>query len=120
MVQELTHQIERFSFPKITDKCVRLTANASKASGGSKVEDLMSPAPICLLSNESWTPQGEGVVLDSILDRVLSQLQPICLAEQAFCTKFLQLGSSMNLPIKVTSFEKTKIGNNLWKQIFQL
>ncbi|XP_023247474.1 exocyst complex component 1 isoform X2 [Copidosoma floridanum] len=47
--------------------------------------------PICLLSYEQWTPQGEGALLDSVLDNVLSQLQPVCLAEQAFCTSFLHL-----------------------------
>lgn len=48
-------------------------------------------APICLLSNEQWSPQGEGTLLDLVLDNVLSQLQPVCLAEQAFCISFLHL-----------------------------
>lgn len=46
---------------------------------------------MCLLSNEIWAPQGEGALLDSLLDRALSQLQPVCLAEQGFCVAFFQL-----------------------------
>ena len=58
-----------------------------------KVEDLISAAPICLLSGDVWAPQGDGALLDSILECVLSQLQPVCFAEQAFCVSFLQLSS---------------------------
>lgn len=57
--------------------------------------------PACLLSNEQWMPQGEGAFLDSVLDNVLSQLQPVCLAEQAFCITFLHLDSVFTPPIKV-------------------
>lgn len=57
--------------------------------------------PVCLLSNETWTPQGEGILLDSVLDNVLSQLQPVCLAEQAFCITFLNLDSFLSPLTKV-------------------
>lgn len=59
---------------------------------------------ICLLSSEQWMPQGEGAVLDSILDNVLSQLQPVCLAEQAFCISFLHLDSFLSPTVKVEIF----------------
>lgn len=65
------------------------------------MEDLVSPAPICLLSSETWAPQGDGALLDLILNRSLSQLQPVCLAEQAFCITFLQLGVSVTSPTRV-------------------
>lgn len=48
---------------------------------------------MCLLSAEVWPPISEGRFLDSVLDCVLSQMQPVCLAEQAFCISFLQLDS---------------------------
>lgn len=48
---------------------------------------------MCLLSSEIWPPISEGRFLDSVLDCVLSQMQPVCLAEQAFCISFLQLDS---------------------------
>lgn len=60
----------------------------------------MNPAPICLLSGEIWAPVGEGNLLDSVLDCMLSQMQPVCLAEQAFCISFLQLDSVLS-PSKV-------------------
>lgn len=62
-------------------------------------EQIISP-PICLLGNEQWSPQGEGALLDSVLDNVLSQLQPVCLAEQAFCISFLHLDSCLAKVIK--------------------
>ncbi|XP_011497897.1 PREDICTED: exocyst complex component 1 [Ceratosolen solmsi marchali] len=60
-----------------------------------------SSPPVCLLSNEVWSPQGEGALLDSVLDNVLSQLQPVCLAEQAFCITFLHLDSFLSASTKV-------------------
>lgn len=68
----------------------RSHANTSK-SKEQKAEDLINAAPISLLSCDTWTPQGDGALLDSILESVLSQLQPVCFAEQAFCVSFLQL-----------------------------
>ncbi|XP_015592051.1 exocyst complex component 1 [Cephus cinctus] len=73
----------------------RLHNNPSKSSG-QKGEDLVPAAPICLLGGEIWAPQGEGAFLDSVLDRALSQMQPVCLAEQAFCISFLQLDSVLS------------------------
>lgn len=73
----------------------RFHVNASKSSG-QKGDDLIGPASICLLGGEVWAPQGEGALLDSVLERVLSQLQPVCLAEQAFCISFLQLDSVLS------------------------
>ncbi|OXU23456.1 hypothetical protein TSAR_001640 [Trichomalopsis sarcophagae] len=67
--------------------------------------------PICLLSNETWTPQGEGILLDSVLDNVLSQLQPICLAEQAFCITFLNLDSFVSPLTKQTNQVKDESGS---------
>lgn len=75
--------------------------NTSKSSG-QKGEDLLNPAPICLLSGEVWTPMDEGNLLDSVLDCVLSQMQPVCLAEQGFCVSFLQLDSVLS-PSKVST-----------------
>jgi len=49
-----------------------------------------------------WTPMDEGNLLDSILDCVLSQMQPVCLAEQGFCVSFLQLDSVLS-PSKVST-----------------
>ncbi|XP_031788398.1 exocyst complex component 1 isoform X2 [Nasonia vitripennis] len=66
--------------------------------------------PICLLSNETWTPQGEGILLDSVLDNVLSQLQPVCLAEQAFCITFLNLDSFVS-PLTKTNQVKDESGS---------
>lgn len=74
-------------------------ANMSRSSG-QKAEDLLNPAPICLLSGEVWAPVGDGNLLDSVLDCMLSQMQPVCLAEQAFCVSFLQLDSVLS-PSKV-------------------
>ncbi|XP_043794167.1 exocyst complex component 1 isoform X1 [Apis laboriosa] len=85
--------------------CKRFQANTSKSSG-QKVEDLLNPAPICLLSGEIWTPVGEGNLLDSVLDCMLSQMQPVCLAEQAFCISFLQLDSVLS-PSKSSEMEET-------------
>ncbi|XP_076750967.1 exocyst complex component Sec3 [Xylocopa sonorina] len=85
--------------------CKRLQANTSKSSG-QKAEDLLNPAPICLLSSETWAPVGEGNLLDSVLDCMLSQMQPICLAEQAFCISFLQLDSVLS-PSKSSEIEET-------------
>lgn len=73
----------------------RPCANTTK-SGNQKIEDLITPAPMCLLSGEIWAPQGEGILLDSLLDRALSQLQPVCLAEQAFCVVFFQLNIALS------------------------
>ncbi|XP_016845860.1 exocyst complex component 1 isoform X1 [Nasonia vitripennis] len=67
--------------------------------------------PICLLSNETWTPQGEGILLDSVLDNVLSQLQPVCLAEQAFCITFLNLDSFVSPLTKQTNQVKDESGS---------
>ncbi|CAL7945781.1 unnamed protein product [Xylocopa violacea] len=85
--------------------CKRLQANTSKSSG-QKAEDLLNPAPICLLSSETWAPVGEGNLLDSVLDCMLSQMQPVCLAEQAFCISFLQLDSVLS-PSKSSEIEET-------------
>lgn len=82
-----------------TDQRLTFLANVSK-SGAQKGDELISPAPLCLLGGEVWSPQGEGALLDSVLDRALSQLQPVCLAEQAFCVSFFQLDSVLS-PIKV-------------------
>ncbi|XP_017759053.1 PREDICTED: exocyst complex component 1 [Eufriesea mexicana] len=84
--------------------CKRLQANTSKSSG-QKTEDLLNPAPICLLSGEIWAPVGEGNLLDSVLDCMLSQMQPVCLAEQAFCISFLQLDSVLS-PSKSSEMEE--------------
>jgi len=75
-------------------------ASTSRSSERQKSEDLLNPAPICLLSGEIWAPMGEGNLLDSVLDCVLSQMQPVCLAEQGFCVSFLQLDSVLS-PSKV-------------------
>jgi len=75
--------------------------NTSRSSG-QKGEDLLNPAPICLLSGEVWIPMDEGNLLDSVLDCVLSQMQPVCLAEQGFCVSFLQLDSVLS-PSKVST-----------------
>ncbi|KAK1136652.1 hypothetical protein K0M31_001196 [Melipona bicolor] len=85
--------------------CKRLQANISKSSS-QKAEDLLNPAPICLLSGETWAPVGEGNLLDSVLDCMLSQMQPVCLAEQAFCISFLQLDSVLS-PSKSSEMEET-------------
>ncbi|XP_043276360.1 exocyst complex component 1 [Venturia canescens] len=85
-------------------------ANSSKSSS-QKGEDLIAPAPLCLLSGESWAPQGEGALLDSLLDRALSQLQPVCLAEQAFCVAFLQLDVVLS-PSKSTENEESENTSN--------
>ncbi|XP_012272171.1 exocyst complex component 1 [Orussus abietinus] len=79
-------------------------ATASK-SGGQKSDDVLTPAPICLLSCEVWEPREDGNLLDMVLDRVLSQLQPVCLAEQAFCISFLQLDSVLS-PSKSNEVEE--------------
>nr|XP_012147807.1 PREDICTED: exocyst complex component 1 isoform X3 [Megachile rotundata] len=84
--------------------CKRFPANTSKSSG-QKAEDLLNPAPICLLSGETWAPVGEGNLLDSVLDCMLSQMQPVCLAEQAFCILFLQLDSVLS-PSKSSEMEE--------------
>lgn len=73
----------------------RVNLNTSK-SGNQKGDDLIQPAPICLLSNEIWSLQDEGILLDSLLDCVLSQLQPVCLAEQGFCVLFFQLNIALS------------------------
>ncbi|XP_046423934.1 exocyst complex component 1 [Neodiprion virginianus] len=88
---------------RVTSK--KLNANTSKSSG-QKGDDLVSPAPLCLLGGEVWAPQGEGALLDSVLDRALSQLQPVCLAEQAFCVSFFQLDSVLS-PVKGTEADET-------------
>ncbi|KOX67727.1 Exocyst complex component 1 [Melipona quadrifasciata] len=85
--------------------CKRLQTNISKSSS-QKAEDLLNPAPICLLSGETWAPVGEGNLLDSVLDCMLSQMQPVCLAEQAFCISFLQLDSVLS-PSKSSEMEET-------------
>ncbi|XP_034172615.1 exocyst complex component Sec3 [Osmia lignaria lignaria] len=85
--------------------CKRFQASTSKSSG-QKTEDLLNPAPICLLSGETWAPVGEGNLLDSVLDCMLSQMQPVCLAEQAFCILFLQLDSVLS-PSKSSEIEET-------------
>ncbi|XP_014297281.1 exocyst complex component 1 isoform X2 [Microplitis demolitor] len=82
--------------------------SSSKPSGQKKDDDLFTPAPIYLLSNEIWTPHNDGIILDSILDRVLSQLQPISLAEQAFCVTFFQLDSVLS-PSKTSENEDSTI-----------
>ncbi|XP_015430191.1 PREDICTED: exocyst complex component 1 [Dufourea novaeangliae] len=88
---------------KLTSK--RLQVNTSR-SGGQKAEDLLNPTPICLLSGEVWAPVGDGNLLDSVLDCMLSQMQPVCLAEQAFCISFLQLDSVLS-PSKSSELEET-------------
>ncbi|KAK9302456.1 hypothetical protein QLX08_005530 [Tetragonisca angustula] len=85
--------------------CKRLQANIPK-SNSQKAEDLLNPAPICLLNGETWAPVGEGNLLDSVLDCMLSQMQPVCLAEQAFCISFLQLDSVLS-PSKSSEMEET-------------
>ena len=76
--------------------------SGSGANSKSDVESLNATSlPLCLLGNEQWSPQGEGVLLDIVLDNVLSQLQPVCLAEQAFCTKFLHLDTFLTSTTKV-------------------
>ncbi|CAG5073992.1 Similar to Sec3: Exocyst complex component 1 (Drosophila melanogaster) [Cotesia congregata] len=89
----------------------RPSLSSSKQSGQKKDDDLFTPAPICLLSNEVWTSQNDGVILDSILNRVLSQLQPISLAEQAFCVTFFQLDSVLS-PSKPENEETIGLGDN--------
>ncbi|XP_044592959.1 exocyst complex component 1 [Cotesia glomerata] len=89
----------------------RPSLSSSKQSGQKKDDDLFTPAPICLLSNEVWTSQNDGVILDSILNRVLSQLQPISLAEQAFCVTFFQLDSVLS-PSKPENEETIGMGDN--------
>lgn len=98
--------LKRF-FEEAKNKLIgkRLQASTSKSSG-QKAEDILNPAPICLLSNETWAPVGEGNLLDSVLDCVLSQMQPVCLAEQAFCISFLQLDSVLS-PSKSSEIEET-------------
>ncbi|KAI4485021.1 hypothetical protein M0802_012849 [Mischocyttarus mexicanus] len=88
----------------------RLQVHASKGSG-QKAEDLINPAPMCLLSAEVWPPISEGRFLDMILDCVLSQMQPVCLAEQAFCISFLQLDSVLT-PSNSNEMEETECANN--------
>ena len=88
-----------FSFFSKWNTYYIFAASTSK-SKDPKAEDLISAAPICLLSGDGWTPQGDGALLDSVLECVLSQLQPVCFAEQAFCISFLQL-SSVLTPSKV-------------------
>ncbi|XP_035723521.1 exocyst complex component 1-like [Vespa mandarinia] len=88
----------------------RLQVHASKSSG-QKAEDLINPAPMCLLSAEIWPPISEGRFLDSVLDCVLSQMQPVCLAEQAFCISFLQLDSVLT-PSNSNEMEETECVNN--------
>ncbi|XP_066588427.1 exocyst complex component 1 [Prorops nasuta] len=88
----------------------RLQASTSKSSG-QKGDDLINPAPICLLSGEVWAPQGEGNLLDSVLDCVLSQMQPVCLAEQAFCISFFQLDSVLS-PSKSSEVEEMDSSSN--------
>ncbi|KAJ8682053.1 hypothetical protein QAD02_017845 [Eretmocerus hayati] len=74
-------------------------SHMSKSTSGAipkgDAEAVVLAPPVCLLGNEQWTPQGDGALLDSVLDTVLSQLQPVCLAEQAFCISFLQLDSCL-------------------------
>lgn len=89
----------------ILQNIISHAANPQAKGSGQKGAEELSAVPICLLSSESWTPQGEGVLLDSILDKVLSQLQPVCLAEQAFCVSFLQLDSVLS-PSKVRYFQR--------------
>ncbi|XP_053987113.1 exocyst complex component 1 [Hylaeus volcanicus] len=88
---------------KLTSK--RLQASTSRSSG-QKSEELLNPAPICLLSGDTWAPVGDGNLLDSVLDCMLSQMQPVCLAEQAFCISFLQLDSVLS-PSKSSELEET-------------
>ncbi|XP_054006318.1 exocyst complex component 1 [Hylaeus anthracinus] len=88
---------------KLTSK--RLQASTSRSSG-QKSEELLNPAPICLLSGDTWVPVGDGNLLDSVLDCMLSQMQPVCLAEQAFCISFLQLDSVLS-PSKSSELEET-------------
>ncbi|XP_031844044.1 exocyst complex component Sec3 [Nomia melanderi] len=98
--------LKRF-FEEARNKLIskRLQANTSKSSG-QKAEDLLNPAPICLLSGEVWAPVGDGNLLDSVLDCMLSQMQPVCLAEQAFCISFLQLDSVLS-PSKSSELDET-------------
>ncbi|XP_076297981.1 exocyst complex component Sec3 [Lasioglossum baleicum] len=98
--------LKRF-FEEARNKLIskRLQANTSRSSG-QKAEDLLNPAPICLLSSEVWAPVGDGNLLDSVLDCMLSQMQPVCLAEQAFCISFLQLDSVLS-PSKSSELEET-------------
>lgn len=103
--------LKRF-FEEAKNKLInkRLQVNTSKSSG-QKGEDLLNPAPICLLSGEVWTPVDEGNLLDSILDCVLSQMQPVCLAEQGFCVSFLQLDSVLS-PSKSSEMEEIENTSN--------
>ncbi|XP_011298132.1 exocyst complex component 1 [Fopius arisanus] len=78
-------------FEEAKGRLISTRPQHTSKSSNQKGEDLITPAPMCLLSNEVWAPQGEGALLDSLLDRALSQLQPVCLAEQAFCVTFFQL-----------------------------
>ncbi|XP_014236902.1 exocyst complex component 1 isoform X2 [Trichogramma pretiosum] len=75
--------------------------NSANAKGDIEAFAALTP-PLCLLGNEQWSPQGEGTLLDSVLDNVLSQLQPLCLAEQAFCVKFLHLDSFLSPTTKTS------------------
>ena len=103
--------LKRF-FEEARNKLIskRLQANTSRSSG-QRAEDLLSPAPICLLSGDVWAPVGDGNLLDSVLDCMLSQMQPVCLAEQAFCISFLQLDSVLS-PSKSSEMEETDNASN--------
>lgn len=103
--------LKRF-FEEAKNKLInkRFQANTSRSSG-QKAEDLLNPAPICLLSGEVWAPVGDGNLLDSLLDCMLSQMQPVCLAEQAFCISFLQLDSVLS-PSKSSEMEETDNASN--------
>ncbi|XP_032671124.1 exocyst complex component 1 [Odontomachus brunneus] len=103
--------LKRF-FEEAKNKLIakRLQVNTSRSSG-QKGEDLLNPAPICLLSGEVWAPVGEGNLLDSVLDCVLSQMQPVCLAEQGFCVSFLQLDSVLS-PSKSSEIEEIENTSN--------
>ncbi|XP_076177753.1 exocyst complex component Sec3 isoform X2 [Ptiloglossa arizonensis] len=99
--------LKRF-FEEARNKLIskRLQANTSRSSG-QKAEDLLNPAPICLLSGDLWGMNvWDGNLLDSVLDCMLSQMQPVCLAEQAFCISFLQLDSVLS-PSKSSEMEET-------------
>lgn len=71
-------------------------STTSKSNQQKTSEDLIGPVPIFLLSNEVWMPQDGGILLDSLLDHALSQLQPVCLAEQGFCVSFFQLDLALS------------------------
>ncbi|XP_033220438.1 exocyst complex component 1 [Belonocnema kinseyi] len=102
----------KFFFEEAKSRLIskRSHASTSKAKDP-KAEDLINAAPISLLSGDVWAPQGDGALLDSVLECVLSQLQPVCFAEQAFCISFLQL-SSVLAPSKVSEVDDSDSVNN--------